>query len=47
MKESYKFFDTVLVGGAPYQIGSMIGGNELTEERATRLVADGWAEEVE
>ena len=47
MKEPYKFFDTVLVGGATYQIGSMIGGNELTEERAKRLVAEGWAEEVE
>ena len=46
MKEPYKFFDTVLVGGATYQIGSMIGGNELTEERANRLIAEGWAEEV-
>ena len=46
MKEPYKFFDTVLVGGATYQIGSMIGGNELTDERATRLIAEGWAEEV-
>ena len=47
MKEPYKFFDTVLVGGATYQIGSMIGGNELTAGRAKRLVAEGWAEEVE
>ena len=46
MKEPYKFFDTVLVGGATYQIGSMPGGNELTEERAKRLIAEGWAEEV-
>ena len=46
MKEPYKFFDTMLVGGATYQIGSMIGGNELTEKRAKRLIAEGWAEEV-
>lgn len=46
IKESYKFFDTVLIGGATYNIGSAPGGHELTEERAKRLVAEGWAEEV-
>lgn len=46
MKESYKFFETVLIGGATYQVGSMPGGHELTEERAARLVAEGFAEEV-
>ena len=46
MLEAYRFFDTVLIGGATYQIGSVPGGNELTEDRAKRLVAEGWAEEV-
>ena len=46
MLEAYRFFDTVLIGGATYQIGSAPGGHELTEERAKRLVAEGWAEEV-
>jgi len=46
MNEPYKFFDTILIGGATYRIGSMPGGHKLTEERAARLVAEGWAEEV-
>ena len=46
MSEAYRFFDTVLIGGATYQIGSAPGGHELTEERARELVAEGWAEEV-
>lgn len=47
VREPYKFFDTVLVGGARYKIGSMPGGHELTEERAKRLIEEGWAEGVE
>lgn len=47
IKEPYKFYDTVLVGGARYKIGSTPGGHELTEARAKRLIAEGWAEEVE
>ena len=43
MKEPYKFFDTVLIGGAAYTIGSMPGGHELTEEWAKRLIEEGWA----
>lgn len=46
MTEPYPFFDTVLVGGATYKIGSMPGGHKLTEERATRLVEEGFAEEI-
>lgn len=46
MLEAYRFFDTVLIGGATYQIGSAPGGHELTEERARELVAEGWAEEA-
>ena len=46
MNEPYKFFDTILIGGATYQIGSIPGGHELTDERAKRLVVEGWAEEV-
>ena len=46
MNGPYKFFDTILIGGATYQVGSMPGGHELTDERAKRLVAEGWAEEA-
>jgi hypothetical protein len=46
MREAYRFFDTVLIEGATYQIGAAPGGHELTEERAKRLVAEGWAEEA-
>lgn len=46
MHEPYKFFDTTLMEGARYKIGSTPGGHELTEERAKRLIEEGWAEEV-
>lgn len=46
MKESYKFYETVLIGGATYPIGSMPGGHELTEARAAQLIEEGFAEEV-
>lgn len=46
MLQSYKWFEDVLSEGAQYKIGSMPSGHELTEERAKRLVAEGWAEEV-
>ena len=47
MHEPYKFFDTTLMEGMRYAIGAMYGGHELTEERAKRLIEEGWAEEVE
>ena len=46
MIEPYPFMGTVLIEGMTYQIGSAPGGHELTEERAKRLIAEGWAEEV-
>jgi hypothetical protein len=46
IKAPYTFFDTVLLGGARYKIGSMPGGHELTEERARKLIDEELAEEV-
>ncbi len=46
MLKSYKWFGDTLSGGARYKIGSMPGGHELTETRAKKLIAGGWAKEV-
>ena len=46
MHEPYKFFDTTLMEGMRYKVGAMYGGHELTEDRAKRLIEEGWAEEV-
>ena len=46
MLDSYRFFDTILTGGASYKIGSMPGGHELTEKRAKKLIDIGLAEAI-
>lgn len=46
MLKSYNWFGDILMGGARYKIGSMPGGHELSERRAKKLIAGGWAEEV-
>ncbi len=46
MLESYKFFGTILNGGARYRVGQMIGGFELSRERVKILIEEGWAREV-
>ncbi|HQN31542.1 MAG TPA: hypothetical protein PKX20_10490 [Methanothrix soehngenii] len=43
--QSYPFFGQKLLAGAIYTVGDMVHGHLLTDERADRLITEGWAEE--
>ena len=43
--QSYPFFGEPLLAGAVYTVGQMVHGHDLTEQRANRLIEEGWAEE--
>ena len=43
--QAYPFFGQSLMAGAVYQVGSMVHGHLLTDQRADRLLEEGWAEE--
>jgi len=47
MLEPYTFNDTVLLKGAIYKIGAVLGGRQLTMTRALELVQEGFAKGVE
>jgi len=47
MFEPYTFGETVLLKGATYKIGAILGGRELTMSTALELVQDGFAKGVE
>lgn len=47
MLKTYQFFGEPLSEGATYTVGSMPGGHELSEKRAKKLIAGGWAKAVE
>jgi len=42
---SYLFFGQKLLAGAVYNVGGMVHGHLLTDQRADKLIEDKWAEE--
>ncbi len=43
--QAYPFFGEKLLAGAVYSVGHMVHGHLLTDQRANRLIEEGWAEE--